>query len=90
MHIVVIAWQWVILMMSITASSVTGGVLTFVFLGLGPCALLLWLFGGLGRRGRRRRLAQHPTAQPSVAVTNEYVDSPDRQNAQSDQGKLRD
>ena len=90
MHIVVIAWLWVILMVSITSNSVTGGVLTFAFLGVGPCALLLWLFGGAGRRGRKQRAAQLPTEQVSVTMTNEQVDAPDRENAQPDQGKLRD
>jgi hypothetical protein len=88
MHIVVIAWLWVILMMSITANSVTGGVLLFLFLGVGPCALLLWLFSGVGRRRRRRAYVQ--PEQPSVAMPNEHMDGPDRENAQTNQGKLRD
>ncbi|MFM7459257.1 MAG: hypothetical protein ACKO15_00230, partial [Burkholderiales bacterium] len=64
MHIFIIAWLWVILMMSITASSVAGGVLTFVFFGVGPCALLLWLVGG---RVRGRRSA--PTQMEQLSVT---------------------
>jgi len=90
MHIVVIAWLWVILMMSITASSVTGGVLTFVFLGIAPCALLLWLFGGAGRRSRKRRIIPNTPEQVSVVMAHEHVDTPDRENTQTDQGKLRD
>jgi hypothetical protein len=90
MHIVVIAWLWVILMMSITSNSVTGGVLTFVFLGIAPCALLLWLFGGVGKRSRQRRTIPNPPEQVSVAMPNEHVDGPDRENAQTNQGKLRD
>ena len=50
MYIVVIAWLFVILMMAITAGSITAGLLTFFFYGLAPCALLLWLVGTPQRR----------------------------------------
>ena len=49
MHIVAIAWLYVTLMMAITEKTMVAGVMTFVFYGLLPCALLLWL-GGTGRR----------------------------------------
>ena len=43
MYIVAIGWLWVVLMMSLTETSVTAGILTFFFYGLAPLALFLWL-----------------------------------------------
>ncbi|GHT91845.1 hypothetical protein AGMMS49545_08450 [Betaproteobacteria bacterium] len=51
MHIICIGWLFVILMMSLTASSLAGGVLGFIFFGLAPVFLLGYLLG-LGRRSR--------------------------------------
>ena len=87
MHIVVIGWLWVVLMMSVTERSITSGVMSFLFFGIAPCALLLWLFGGVGRRRRR---AQAQPDQPLVAMTDDEVNAPNGQNAQADQGKLRE
>jgi hypothetical protein len=55
MYIVAIAWLYVALMMAITEPSLIGGVLSFLFYGLLPLALLLWLFGGPARRRARMR-----------------------------------
>lgn len=53
MHIVAIAWLYVVLMMAITETSVVAGIMTFVFYGLLPVALLLWLVGTPRRRRNR-------------------------------------
>ncbi|MDT3735517.1 MAG: hypothetical protein ROZ00_04770 [Denitratisoma sp.] len=53
MYIVAIGWLWVVLMMAVTESSVTAGILTFFFYGLAPLALFLWLVGTPARRRRR-------------------------------------
>ncbi len=79
MHIIAIAWLWVALMMAITERSLTAGVLTFVFYGLAPCALLLWLFG-FGKPKRVR----------AASVPDENVHHPDRADAQPNQRKLGD
>jgi hypothetical protein len=50
MYIVAIAWLYVTLLMAATESSLVAGILTFVFYGLAPLALLLWLFGTPQRR----------------------------------------
>jgi hypothetical protein len=50
MHIVVIAWLYVTVLMALTETSVVAGILTLLFYGLLPTTLLLWLFGGAGRR----------------------------------------
>lgn len=52
MYIVAIGWLWVVLMMAITETSLTAGLLTFFFYGLAPLALFLWLVGTPARRRR--------------------------------------
>lgn len=73
MYIVAIAWLYVALMMAITEPSVAAGILTFVFYGLLPCALLLWLVGTPQRR--RQKLRQ---------VMQQEIDQPDRADAERD------
>lgn len=54
MHLVVIAWLYVIGMMAVTSSSALGGLVLFVSAGLLPVlALVAWL----GRRHRHERAA---------------------------------
>lgn len=55
MHIIAIGWLWVALMMSITQPTIVSGVSTFIFYGLLPCSLLIYL---LTTPARRRRLAK--------------------------------
>ena len=59
MYIVAMGGLYVTALMALTESSVVAGALTFLFYGLLPTALLLWLFGGAGRR---RRAAGRPRA----------------------------
>lgn len=61
MYIIAIAWLYVVVLMSVTETTVIAGVLTFLFYGLAPLALLLWL---LGTPARRRRLARAAAAAP--------------------------
>ncbi len=56
MYIVAIGWLYVVLMMALTETSVTAGILTFLFYGLVPLALFLWLAGTPARRRRRSML----------------------------------
>jgi biotin transporter BioY len=67
LHIVAIGWLWVVLMMAITEKSVTGGVLTFVFYGLIPCAVTLYVMGAPGRR-RRRLLREQADAADTTKI----------------------
>lgn len=55
MYIIAIAWLYVALMAAISDTTVVGGVLTFVFLGLLPMSLFLWLFGTPARRRKLRK-----------------------------------
>jgi biotin transporter BioY len=50
MYIIAIAWLYVTVLMAATEKTITSGVLTFVFYGLLPCALLLWILGVKHRR----------------------------------------
>ncbi|MDT3669813.1 MAG: hypothetical protein ROZ37_05705 [Aromatoleum sp.] len=45
MYIVAIAWLYVVLLAAVSDTTVVGGVLTFVFWGVGPLGLFLWLVG---------------------------------------------
>ena len=71
MYIVAIGWLYVTLMVAITEKNIVAGVMTFVFYGLAPCSILLWLMDA-PRRGRARRkaalqgLTATPTAENSV------------------------
>ena len=80
MHIVAIAWLYVTLMMALTERSITAGVLTFVFYGLAPCGLLLWLGGT-----RRRNRAIKQQAMVERATSDEQIHRPDRDDASTDQ-----
>jgi membrane protein implicated in regulation of membrane protease activity len=54
MYIVAIAWLYVTVIMALTETNVTAGILTFTLYGLMPLSLLLWLFGTPMRRRRLR------------------------------------
>lgn len=55
MYIVAIAWLYVALLATVAETTVIGAILTFLFYGLAPLSLFLWLFG---TPARRRRSAQ--------------------------------
>jgi hypothetical protein len=75
MHIIVIAWLYVTVLMALTETSVVAGVLSLVFYGLLPMALLLWLFGG---PARRRRDARRPEpGNPRAGSADDEVRTPD-------------
>lgn len=72
MYLIAIAWFYVALLAAISDDTVLGGVLTFLFYGLGPIALFLWLFGSPSRRRRRE-------AEEAAANLNDREDSDARQ-----------
>lgn len=80
MHIVAIAWMYVILMMAITEKNFTAGVLTVVFYGVAPTALFLWLGGT-----RRRRRAAKRQASASDKRSDEQMHRPDGGDTRADQ-----
>lgn len=80
MHIVAIGWLYVTLMMAITEKTITAGVLTFVFYGLAPTALLFWLGG---TRLRNRAAKKQSAATPPLS--DEQAHRPDGTDSRSDQ-----
>ena len=50
MYIIAIAWLYVVTLMAATEKTITAGLLTFIFYGLLPCALFLWVLGVKHRR----------------------------------------
>lgn len=77
MYIIAIAWLYVVILMAVTEKSVTSGLLTFIFYGLLPCALLLWLLGTRHRRHYRKE-----------PLSYDDVGEPDSSDTQSDEQHL--
>ncbi|MEZ0236626.1 MAG: hypothetical protein ACAH06_01045 [Methylophilaceae bacterium] len=73
MYIVAIAWLYVTLMMALTEPSIVAGLLTFLFYGLLPCALLIWIIGTPQRRRNRLRV-----------MAEQELDQPDRSDTKAD------
>ena len=76
MYIVAIAWLYVTLMMAATEPSVIAGILTFLFYGLLPCALFIWLFSTPQRR-RNREAKAVAARDPSVEESLDQRDGSD-------------
>jgi hypothetical protein len=92
MYIVAIGWLYVALMMAITESSVIGGIGTFVFYGLLPVAIVMYLLGTPARWRAKKRAADAERARfvaehgasnqeavdpPSESVSGKASDQPD-------------
>ena len=69
MFIVAIGWLYVVLMMSITETTPVAGVMTFIFYGLVPVALLLYISGG--RQRKRRRAVEQQERQRQAAAAEQ-------------------
>lgn len=83
MHVVAIGWLYVTLLMAFTQPTVVSGVATFLFYGLFPAGLLVWILDA--PRRRRRRQAAEAAALPSVGVPDGLADQPDRNHAERNQ-----
>ena len=75
MYLVPIAWLYVVILIAAAEDTIVAAVLTFVFWGLAPLALFLWLFGTPARR--RRRLVRE--------AEQEALDRNDRAETGADQ-----
>jgi hypothetical protein len=53
MHIVAMAWIYVVLMMAITERSVIAAIMTFLLYGVLPLTIILYVMGTPARRRRR-------------------------------------
>lgn len=69
LYLVAIGWMYVVLMMSVAEAlapngSLLGALVTFVFYGALPLALVLYLLGTPGRRRARRAAEAASAAEP--------------------------
>ena len=71
MYLVPIAWLYVVILIAAAEDTIVAAVLTFVFWGLAPLALFLWLFGTPARR--RRRLVRE--AEQEALVRNDRAET---------------
>lgn len=86
MYLVVIAWIYVVLMMSVaeatnTNGTLLGAIVTFFLYGVGPAALVAYLMGTPARkRAIKKReaeeLAAHLAAQPAQDQANTPLTPP--------------
>ncbi|MBU3645100.1 MAG: hypothetical protein FGM31_07150 [Candidatus Methylopumilus sp.] len=58
MYIIAIGWLYVTFVMALTEHSVVAGVMTFIFYGLFPCGILMWILGSKHRRSLKNKLGQ--------------------------------
>ena len=68
MYIVAIAWIYVVLLMSFTEATLVAGVATFVFYGLAPLAVVLYLMGTPQRRRNRRKAEAQASGQSAQSA----------------------
>ena len=72
MHIVAIAWIYVVLMMSITEETVVAGVMTFILYGAFPLSIILYVMKTPERRRKRleaEKIAREEKAAKAALVT---------------------
>jgi type VI protein secretion system component VasK len=74
LYIIAIGWAYVVLMMAVTAKSFVAGALTFIFYGLLPLGIVLYITLKQLRRSRM--------------VAQERLNQPDRADTQPDQDRL--
>ncbi len=79
MYIIAIAWLYVVTLMAATEKTIAAGLLTFIFYGLLPCALLLWILGVKHRKFKRS--AQHSDRD----LAEDSVRNPDSANPETDE-----
>jgi hypothetical protein len=76
MYIIAIGWLYVTLLMALTEGSIFAGILSFVFYGLLPIALLLWLTGGSARRKLRVNVDDGEMATEQLPPLSDRGDGP--------------
>ena len=88
MYLIVIAWIYVVFMMSVaeatnSTGTVLGAVVTFVLYGLGPVALVVYLMGAPARSKAIKKRAAQELQQTADAETDAHAarDKPAASNA---------
>ncbi len=67
MWIVAIGWSYVVILMAATETSITAGIMTFLFYCMIPLSLLFYLTGGKRRRAHRALRAATIARQAALA-----------------------
>ena len=76
MYIIAIGWLYVTILVAANEPSIIAGIISFLFYGLLPCSLLLWLGGTKARRQRRAH---------RESLANQRLNNGDRSDTGSDQ-----
>lgn len=76
MYLVVIAWLYVVLMMTLaeafsTQGSLLGATITFLLYGVLPLSLVVYILNTPARKARRKTLEQLHQARPAIPSTLE-------------------
>jgi hypothetical protein len=81
MYLVAIGWIYVVFMMSITEETIVASVMTFLFYGLFPVAIILYLGGS-----RRRRIRKQMETEARLKEKNSSLETsaPVQENRQID------
>ena len=80
MYIVAIGWLYVTLLVAVSEPTVVAGIISFLFYGLIPCSLLMWLGGTKARRQRRGH---------RESLANQRLNDGNGSNAGADQQDLQ-
>jgi membrane protein implicated in regulation of membrane protease activity len=81
LHIVAIAWMYVVVLMAVLERSWLTGLMTVLLYGVLPLSILIYLFGTPGRRRRAQR-------QTASGLADQVVRETDGPDAKQDQGNL--
>ena len=76
MYIIAIGWLYVTLLVAANEPTIIAGIISFLFYGLLPCSLVLWLGGTKARRQRRAH---------RESLANQRLDDGNGGNASTDQ-----
>lgn len=84
MYLVVIAWIYVVLMMSVaeatnTTGTLLGAIITFLLYGVGPATLVVYLMGAPARSKaiKKRQAAEHAQQVAASTATQTTEPEPD-------------
>lgn len=78
MHIVALAWLYVVLMMSITEQSVIAGIVTFLLYGVLPLAIILYVMGSSQRKRKRAEAEKARAAESQDGATAQGKEKPEK------------
>ena len=73
MYIIAIGWLYVTLLVAVNEASVIAGIISFLFYGLLPCGLVLWISGSKVRR-QRRAYREHLAAVQAAENSSESTE----------------